>query len=154
MWLIFTDGACNPESSWGGVGGVLISPDGSLLEYFGASVPEDLMKALMSASQNPIFELELAPLFLSLHFWGERMRGGQFVCYLDNDGARRSMIRSYSEIPFALRVIEAFLELESLYQLKVWFGRVPTSSDVADGPSRLDFAEVHQRGASRRLCTS
>ena len=34
-------------------------------------------------------------------------------------------------------------------QLKVWFARVPTSSNVADKPSRLDVTELDAEGASR-----
>jgi hypothetical protein len=34
-------------------------------------------------------------------------------------------------------------------QLKVWFARVPTSSNVADKPSRLDVAELTAEGVNR-----
>ena len=33
--------------------------------------------------------------------------------------------------------------------MKVWFARVPTSSNVADKPSRLDVTELDAEGASR-----
>ena len=111
-------------------------------------MPSDVTQDLLSASANRIFELELAPLYLSLHLWSARMRGGQLVCYLDNDGARRSVIRSYAESRFALNVIEQSLRLETDCQLKVWFGRVPTSSNIAAGPSRLDFNHLLKLGAA------
>ena len=60
------------------------------------------------------------------------------------------MIRSFSEVPFAVKVIESFLELENSFQLKVWFGRVPTASNIADGPSRLDFQALLDCGAERK----
>ena len=65
-WPVFTDGACAPENSWGGIGGVLVSPQGRVVEFFGDSIPEKLTHALLARSANPIFELELAPLYLAL----------------------------------------------------------------------------------------
>ena len=34
-WILFTDGACEPERCWGGIGGVLFAPNGSCVGYFG-----------------------------------------------------------------------------------------------------------------------
>jgi hypothetical protein len=34
-------------------------------------------------------------------------------------------------------------------QLKVWFARVPTSSNIADKPSRLDVTELIAEGINR-----
>eukprot|EP00435_Cladocopium_sp_Y103_P074787 s33_g51.t1 len=60
-YLIFTDGACEGDGNRAGsVGGVLVSPDGKLVEHFSSEVPEDFMRPALQASENPIYELELA----------------------------------------------------------------------------------------------
>ena len=50
-------GACEPERCWGGIGGVLFTPNGSCVGCFGEEVPLSLMTDLLSRSKNPIFEL-------------------------------------------------------------------------------------------------
>ena len=148
--LIFTDGACNPEEGTGGVGGVLVNASGRVCEFFGEAVPNSLMTKLFSFSENPIFELELIPLLICLKVCAPFLKGSQVVFYLDNDGARHSMIRTYGGSAFAEKVIETFLPLEAALDLKTWFSRVPTSSNIADNPSRLVFQPLLKRGATRR----
>ncbi|CAE7032271.1 NaCP60E [Symbiodinium sp. CCMP2592] len=146
-WILFTDGACEAERSWGGVGGVLFAPNGSCAGYFGESVPDELMIQLLSFSKNPIFELEIAPILIAYELWKGLIQGAQLVCYLDNEGARYSCIRCFADTSsVADDWVRGILHLESQAQVNVWYGRVPTSSNIADGPSRLSFTEV------QRLC--
>ena len=66
-FLIFTDGACEGDSTrTGSVGGVLIGPNGQCLQHFSSVVPETFMKVALDKSANPIYELELLPIYLSL----------------------------------------------------------------------------------------
>ncbi|CAE7351602.1 NaCP60E, partial [Symbiodinium sp. CCMP2592] len=148
--IVFTDGACNPEEGTGGVGGVLVNASGTPCEFFGEAVPSDLMQQLLSISANPIFELELIPALISLIIWADRLKGAQVVFYLDNDGARHSLIRTFGGSALANSVIESFLQLETTLQLKTWFARVPTACNIADNPSRLEFEPLLKRGAARR----
>ncbi|CAE7325898.1 NaCP60E [Symbiodinium sp. CCMP2592] len=142
-WILFTDGACEPERQWGGIGGVLISPNGSCAGYFGEEVPSSLMHDLLAASKNPIFELELAPLLIAYELWGNLFEGSQLVCYLDNEGARHSCIRCFADSSESSDLwVQKILELEMQSRVHVWYGRVPTSSNIADGPSRLTFGAV------------
>lgn len=55
-WIVFTDGACSPEEVSGSVGGVLISPMGSVVEFFSEEAPSDLTAKLFNDSKNPIHE--------------------------------------------------------------------------------------------------
>ena len=58
-------------------------------------------------------------------------------------------IRGHGETLRAAQMIEAFVGIESSLQHRVWFGRVPSYSNPADSPSRLDFKEVLQLGATQ-----
>ena len=49
------------------------------------------------------------------------------------------------------RLFVAFCDVEMALQVKVWFGRVPTSSNVADAPSRFLTADLDARGALRSV---
>ena len=68
-WLVFTDGACEQDVKSGSVGGVVFSPCGVCLNFFGESVPQRILDRLFSRSKNPIHELELLPVWLAIHLW-------------------------------------------------------------------------------------
>ncbi|CAL1144384.1 unnamed protein product [Cladocopium goreaui] len=97
------------------------------------NVPDRVMDDLLERSQNPIHELEVLPV----------------VYYIDNESPRMAYIRGDGETQRAAQMIHAFVQQESAMQHRVWFGRVPSYSNPADGPSRLDFKEVLELGATK-----
>ena len=67
-WFVFSDGACEGETSkLGSVGAVLISPCGVACEFFAEVVPKSWMDNFLEVSRHPIFELEL--LRCGSHSW-------------------------------------------------------------------------------------
>ena len=60
-WLVFTDGACNPDLQEGSIGGILFDPTGRCVKFFGETVPKHIMDDLFQRFQNPIHELEVLP---------------------------------------------------------------------------------------------
>lgn len=152
-WIVFTDGACEGmDTRVGSIGGVLVSPAGTLVSYFGAKVPEWIMEH-MEYSQNPIYELELLPTLVALLLWHKLLNSRQVVFYLDNDAARYTLIKAHSVTSFGKRILAPFISLELSLQLKSWYARVPSPSNIADDPSRLNFDFLESMGASRaELC--
>ena len=61
--------------------------------------------------------------------------------------ARSSLIAGRSVTQVGEKIASSFVDLEFSLQLKVWFSRVPTSPNIADGPSRLDCSEVVSLGS-------
>ena len=59
------------------------------------------------------------------------------------------MIRLFAEHPFADSIVRRCLRLEQQFQLRIWFGRVPTASNPADDPSRVSFEVATSLGAAR-----
>ena len=149
-FIVFTDGACEGELlRKGSVGGVLIGPNGQCLQHFSCVVPEAFMKVALEKSANPIYELELLPILLAFLIWGDRLQSTQVVCYLDNDAARAAMCKGYGSTELAQSIVSRVMERESQHKLKSWFARVPTHSNISDGPSRLDCKEVEQLGSKQ-----
>ena len=146
-WIVFVDGACEGSDELvGSIGGVLMSPTGRLIHHFSSVAPEYFMTAC-NYSLNPIYELELLPMLVSVLVWGHLWKGCQIVFYGDNDAARSSLIAGRSSTQVGEKIISAFVEREFSLQIKSWFSRVPTSSNIADGPSRLDCTEVTGLGS-------
>ena len=85
-FLIFTDGACEGDThKVGTVGGVLADSSDKCLSYFGATVPLDFVRKLLSHSANPIFELELLGVLCAFKIWGKRIQDCFTVCFIDNE---------------------------------------------------------------------
>ena len=144
-WLCFTDGACEQECS---VGGVLVSPQGTAVMAFGSVLPADFSQQFYRESQHPIYEVELLPLLIALVLWGSIFEKCQVVFYIDNDSARAGLIKGAGATSMADAIIECFCAKESTLQLKAWFNRVPSHSNISDGPSRSDFSLVKRLGCT------
>ena len=93
-FLVFTDGACEGESSrQGSIGGVLIDPNGRCCSHFSSVVPDKFMDKALEVSANPIYELELLPVLVALLLWGKHFASSHVVFYLDTDAARAALCR-------------------------------------------------------------
>ena len=150
-WIIFTDGASEgDDKKTGGVGGVIISPYGSCHSYFGDAVPEFIMNRLCETSLNPIYELEVCPVLIAANLWGDEIVHSQTVFYLDNDAARSAYIKGVGSTHYTSLMVNRFVQLELELQIKSWFSRVPSYSNVADAPSRLSFGKLEGLGAHRK----
>ena len=151
-WLIFTDGACEGvENKIGVIGAVLVSPSGRPVEYFSEKLPDSLMDLFLQDSNHPIFELELLPVLAAVLLWAKYVQNSQCVFYLDNEAAKGALIHGATSTEKGMRIIEKFVLEEMRCQIKVWFARVPTSSNIADKPSRLETGELDSLGVHRRL---
>ena len=148
-WLVFTDGACDQDAMTGSVGGIIYDPSGQCLFYFGEEVPTAIMQDVFSRSKNPIHELEVLPVLIASLLWGHLLSGAQVVFYIDNESARMTYIRGTGETLRASSLVQTFVEHEAKLQYRVWFGRVPSHSNPADRPSRLEFSHVTSLMAAR-----
>ena len=147
-WFVFTDGACKSQDASGGVGGVLMNPSGEVCQHFSSAVPEEVMSLLLESSENPIYELELIPVLIAIILWGDFFSNSQVVMYLYNDAARAGLIKMRGVTDLGNFIIPDAAVLEAKLAFGPWFGRVPTSSNVADRPSRLDCRFVESLGSN------
>ena len=67
--------------------------------------------------------------------------------HIDNSAAQSALINAGSSNQFSSAIVYTYLELEQHLQLRPWFARVGTYSNIADGPSRGDYALVESLGA-------
>ena len=149
-WIIFTDGAYEPSyTNRATVGGVLISPSGTILECFGESLDDVLVSELLTESDHPIYELEILPILLATSVWREYICGAPVVFYIDNDAARSAFIQGVGATNMSKLFTETFVTLEFRLRILSWFGRVPSHSNLADAPSRLQFNDPLLRACKR-----
>ena len=145
-WIVFTDGACSPETQTGSIGGMVISPCGVCTSFFSGAVPERIMSRFFEVSKNPIHELEVLPVVAACDMWGTWFAGALVVYYIDNESARMAFVKGIGETSFSSGLIHDFVCEEARLQHRVWFGRCPSHSNPSDSASRLDTTWFQQRG--------
>ena len=150
--LIFTDGAFAEETGAGSIGGVLLDHDGTVLNYFSEQVPSLLMKRFLKEAENPIYLVELLAVHVAAFLWGGQAFGRYIVMYIDNEASRMALVKAYSSTPLGNVVIQLFVQEEDQHQWKVWFGRVCSHSNIADGPSRGHVEDMKACGAGHSQC--
>lgn len=79
-------------------------------------LPTDFMRTALENSGNPIYELELLPIYVALFIWGGTVKSSHLVCYLDNDAARAAMCKGYGSTELAQRIVGCAMEAESPYK--------------------------------------
>ena len=133
--LVFTDGACEELTT---IGGYALFPDGAT-EMFGAVVPRELEEQWRSRSgqSQVIGQAELFPLLVARLTWKEQMKGQRVVFFIDNESARLAAIKSYSPVLSSTRILADISLFDHVHEVYPWYARVPTFSNIGDGPSRF-----------------
>ena len=142
---VFLDGAVeeSDDSYFAGCGGVLTSNDGRVLKAFGYSIPKKRSVEI----GGKIHQIELLPIVLACIVLGEDVKERATMFHIDNSAAQSALINAGSSNLFSSAIVYTYLELEQHLQLRPWFARVGTYSNIADGPSRGDYALVRSLGA-------
>ena len=151
--LLFVDGACEGETEVvASVGAVLFDtarPDLGPL-YFGTRVGEPVVKLWSRfGKQQLIGQAELLPVLLAKTTWPERFVDRMNITFIDNNSAMFGLIRGYSPVLDSASLINESWLMDAQLGTASWYARVPTASNIADAPSRLDFSEISKYRGSK-----
>ena len=119
-----------------GLGGILINEMGNMLGFFSEWASDKVRGIMNPDSRNPIFEFECLAVFLGLKVWGQFCSGCNLVIFTDNEAALSCLIKGSSDNSYGGRLVSLIHELCDEVNCNVWYERVNTCSNVADGPSR------------------
>ena len=75
---------------------------------------------------------------MSSRIWRRELRERKAIGFVDNDCVRENLIRGDSASDHNRRILCAISSEELAHPIWPWYARVPTHSNLADGPSRLD----------------
>ena len=88
-------------------------------------------------TKHPVFQAELLPVAVAAAIWREALLDRDVIFFLDNEAARFSLVKGYTPISSAAKLLgEAWLCLSGC-GASAWIARVPSGSNPADAPSRL-----------------
>ncbi len=148
--VVFTDGACEYDGEpIVSAGGVLVV-HGRPVSMFGLRLPEEVRRRWAHRrDQQVIGQAELFPVLVAMRVWGPWLKDRKVLYFIDNDAARHALVKGYSPV----KASAATIHLVGLQELRLnthsWFSRVPSASNIADAPSRLDFADLERAGVPR-----
>ena len=103
-WCVYTDASFHCCDQ-GGLGGVLVSPTGSVVAWFGLLLDDKQIQPFLGAERKTcIGELETLAVPLALQMWSYYLGNAECVVHLDNEGARFVLIKGYSKSSCISRV--------------------------------------------------
>ena len=92
-------------------------------------------------------QAELWPVLVARRTWRELLAHARVLWFLDNESAREALVKSYSPVDASREILWMVAKEEAETPTLPWFARVPTLSNPADAPSRLDFEPLLRAGA-------
>jgi hypothetical protein len=145
--LLFTDGACEYGSeTLGGrtlvtCGAVLLDRRDSTALQFGIEISTTLTAdwRARSGKDQLVTEAELLPQLLARILWRDRLVNSNVICFVDSEPAKFSLIRGTSEAVTCAEIVYAVSGIDALEGIWTWYSRVPSFSNLADDPSRLEL---------------
>ena len=151
---LFTDASFSPEcADWPcGLGGVLLNHQGTQMAAFSCKLGLDALEVLGYPEKSTvIFEAELLALLVGMAIWKKKLRNRPCVCYVDNNATRDVAIAGKARTQPGLNLVTELLRLEDEVCINAWYARVPSASNVADGPSRNDTSALTVKPAPMDL---
>ena len=144
-WMIFTDACYEPTSAcWKcGIGGVIVSPDGTPYQAFSLQLGDEEINALGGDRKDTIiFEAELLAVVVAMGLWAPLLQCCPTIFFIDNNAVRDVSISGSGRSSVACCLIEELLMFESDAATLSWFARVPSPSNPSDKLSRGDLSDL------------
>ena len=135
---VYTD--ASHESNFSGVGAVCYDSAGAELWHFGDSPSIDQVKRVNIDDKGTIIsELEAMAVYAGVNQLASEHKHLDVICFIDNDAVLASMIKAGSPNDVMQNAASSVATIEVTHDLRLWFERVPSYSNPADGPSRGSF---------------
>ena len=141
--LLFTDGALEYDTGepHATIGAVCLFPDGSS-EVFGSEVPSAVLDVWRQGGKSHVIGLvELYACVVALRHWKKRVSSRRVIMFVDNWPALDVLAKGTS-LQEDWRKLLLLLEDPAEDTFLLWVARVPSSSNVADFPSRGSVLEL------------
>ena len=133
--LVFTDAAYEEDVATWGI--VLLDPISGVRTALGGRIPDNLVSLWHElGSQQVITLAEAFAVLLARVELRQCIQGRCVIFFVDNEGARYSLIKGSSPTLALLQIVQLFHACAEHDRCIPWIERVPSSSNVADLPSR------------------
>ena len=133
--VIFTDASFEGDTA--GLGAVLADPLGGPPEVYDGFVPRDILDHWQASGQHQVIsQAELLAAVIIRYLLKDRLKGRRVLLFLDNDPARYALLKGNSGVSTMQLLTATFHLIDLDHPCLLWEERVPSSSNIADLPSR------------------
>ena len=132
----------------------MLEGTGRSLRFFGMQMPDDIYCSAWSGGVKRIWCLRANCSHTTWRYCvGQTLdllkKDKRLLVFIDNDGLRYSWIKGAADSQHAHSMIRQGTLRETNLNVTLYFCRVATSSNLGDGPSRMDFGLRLKLGATR-----
>ena len=139
--LVFSDGAF--EEGLCTCGAILFDCDSGLVDHFGFELESEVVDLWRAeGSKQPIAMAELLPIVLAKIVWAEVISRRFTLYFVDNNSALFQSVSGSAKNKHSRVILLNSAKADLKNAGFSWYARVPSASNPADGPSRLDFEEA------------
>lgn len=152
--VVFTDGAFEGKdsSTLATVGGAIYEPRSGGWQHFCEEVPEALVRLWTQPGHSqPIGQIELFAVLVAKMAWEKWLTQRKSIFFIDNSSAVEGLIKGTSQSALSQAIIEEVITMDARSESASWYARVPSVSNIADGPSRFDDKELVEAFGSKRI---
>ncbi len=141
--LVYADASWEaPNSGWGAV---ILDMFSNCNVVFNGVVPQMLVDHwLTSVGKQIICQAEMFAAVVARWYVSQHFRGRRAIFWIDSDATRLALIKTVSLSPELLVMSQCFHAYSEQDDIARWFERVPSESNIADGPSRGCLQEAAQ----------
>ncbi len=90
----------------------------------------------MSAAANPIVQIETLGVLAAFSAWHHLLINRPVIVFVDKDASRACLVTGSAREEVYAKLVQEICSLEIRARTLAWFERVPSSSNLADDPSR------------------
>ena len=101
-----------------------------------------------ASRQNYMGQLELLAAPFALATWSTKAQQRPILFFLDNDSASSNLIKGYSPKVDSSVIVGEFWLMAASLKSSIYIDRVESKSNLADGPSRLNFRSIISNGGT------
>lgn len=143
--ILFTDAAS--EGQLHTCGGILHDEASGTKEFFSLEIePRLIVEWRSTGIVQIITHAEVYPVWIARITWSHIFHGRRTLMFVDNEGARHSLIRGFMDSASGDPMIQSVMHAQCDQNSSDWVARVPSPSNPSDGVSRLDCTWALQRG--------
>ena len=110
----------------------------------GAAQPESTKQ-----KEQVICQAELAAVVIAVATWAGLMKHRDALLFVDNDPAKDALVNGCSKSTASAEMVRFCRLLCAQHAIAPWVDRVPSPSNIADGPSRGESEVLVSAGAMR-----
>ena len=115
---------------------------------FGAVVPSILLETWHAKGKRHLFgQVEMYTVLLARSCWADALDNSRVIFFVDHSGVLAACISGSSKEETWRKLLCALEKADERPALQ-WFSRVPSHSNISDGPSKPRGSSRHRSGSS------